>query len=125
MAHFAHKSVVLQVSTLQCCMLLILNQISSIRIIDMTRMLGVDALLIKKQLKPLCSKKFKILNKTPSKGYDVKDVLCMNESWNPPNKRYRIPNGVHKVTQMERKENEEQVFGRSQIDDGSIHCEVL
>ena len=109
--HFDAKSVVLQVSTLQCCILLILNQIASIKIVDMTRMLGVDALQIKKQLKPLCSRKFHILNKSPSKGYDVKHVLSMNMAWNPPHKRYRIPSGVHKVTQSERKETEDQVFG--------------
>eukprot|EP01084_Bolivina_argentea_P035014 64915_1 len=109
--HFTHKSVILQVSTLQCCMLLILNQISSIRICDMTRMLGVEQDAIKKQLKPLCSKKFKILTKTPSKGYNAKHTISMNEAWNPPHKRYRIPNGVHKVTPQQRRQNEEQVFG--------------
>ena len=109
--HFKQKSVILQVSTLQACILLILNQIKNIKIIDMTRMLGVDGNIIKKQLKPLCSKKFQILNKTPSKGYDIKHILSMNEDWNPPNKRYRIPNGVHKVTPQERKENEQKVFG--------------
>merc|ERR1712228_59338 len=111
LAHFEQKSVILQVSTLQCCILLILNQISSIKIVDMTRMLNVESNFIKKQLKPLCSKKFKILNKKPSKGYNVKDVLSMNEAWNPPNKRYRIPTGVHRVSNEERKENELQVFG--------------
>ena len=70
--HFDAKSVVLQVSTLQCCILLILNQIASIKIVDMTRMLGVDPIQIKKQLKPLCSRKFHILNKAPTKGHDVK-----------------------------------------------------
>ena len=63
---------VLQVSTLQCFILLILNQIASIKIVDMTRMLGVDPIQIKKQLKPLCSRKFHILNKAPTKGHDVK-----------------------------------------------------
>merc|ERR1712130_5397 len=72
---------------------------------------GVDQNIIKKQLKPLCSKKFKILNKKPAKGYDIKHTVSMNEEWNPPNKRYRIPTGVHKVTHRERKENESQVFG--------------
>lgn len=110
-ANFKQKSVILQVSTLQACILLILNQISKIKIIDMTRMLGIDGNIIKKQLKPLCSKKFHVLNKTPTKGYDVKHILSMNEEWNPPNKRYRIPNGVHKVTQIERQENEKRVFG--------------
>jgi len=109
--HFTHKSVVLQVSTLQACMLLILNLVPSIKIADMTKMLNVDANVIKKQLKPLCSKKFQILLKAPSKGYDVKHVVSMNMEWNPPNKRYRIPTGVHKVTHRERQDNEQQVFG--------------
>eukprot|EP00485_Elphidium_margaritaceum_P010875 CAMPEP_0202690706 /NCGR_PEP_ID=MMETSP1385-20130828/5620_1 /ASSEMBLY_ACC=CAM_ASM_000861 /TAXON_ID=933848 /ORGANISM="Elphidium margaritaceum" /LENGTH=784 /DNA_ID=CAMNT_0049345997 /DNA_START=27 /DNA_END=2381 /DNA_ORIENTATION=+ len=111
LAHFHAKSVVLEVSTLQACMLLILNQIGNIRIVDMTRMLGVDGNIIKKQLKPLCSKKYHVLNKSPLKGYDVKHSIAMNEAWNPPNKRYRIPTGVHRMTAAERTEAEQQVFG--------------
>jgi len=109
--HFEAKSVVLEVSTLQCCVLLILNQIGSIKICDMTRMLGVSEVVMKRQLKPLCSRKFHVLLKNPSKGYDTKHSLSMNMAWNPPKKRYRIPTGVHKVSQAEREGNVKQVFG--------------
>lgn len=105
LCHFEHKSVVVEVSTLQACVLLILNQIESIRIMDIVRMVNCELDDMKVQLRPLCSTKFHILNKEPKKGYNVKDSLSMNMRWNPCKKRYRIPMGVHhKISKGEMKQ---------------------
>jgi len=64
---------------------------------------------LKKQLRPLCNQKYTILLKDPANGYNETDVIFMNENWNPPQRFYRIPTNVHKITKTERIETQEVV----------------
>ncbi|ETO18172.1 hypothetical protein RFI_19111, partial [Reticulomyxa filosa] len=70
-----NKVVTFQVSTLQACILLIFNQIDSIRIADVIKMLECDPNQLKVQMKPLCSSQFPVLLKRPAKGYKTDDMF--------------------------------------------------
>ncbi|ETO13438.1 hypothetical protein RFI_23938, partial [Reticulomyxa filosa] len=123
------KMVTLQVSVLQGCILLIFNQIESIRIIDVTKMLNCDPNLVKSQLKPLCSRQFPILLKQPSKGYKPEDTyinitytlkkkkksICVNKAFNPSRRMIRIPTGVKRITNEDRQENNSAVINERKL----------
>lgn len=105
---FAKRDVLMDVSTIQACILMIFNSVDSIRIKDLIMQLKIDAKEIKRQLKPICSNKFKILAKDPHKGYNVEHMLSVNSAWNPPRefRHIKIPLQVTKTTSAERSQNQ-------------------
>uniref|UniRef100_A0A6A7G4K3 Cullin-1-like isoform 1 n=1 Tax=Hirondellea gigas TaxID=1518452 RepID=A0A6A7G4K3_9CRUS len=90
-ADFPNKRVFLEVSTIQACVLLLLNTCESMSILNLHKVLKVPLEELKRQLKPLVNKRFKILNKTPPGGYDVSHLISINMQCNPSRKRIRIP----------------------------------
>eukprot|EP00497_Spongosphaera_streptacantha_P001568 TRINITY_DN2122_c0_g1_i1.p1 TRINITY_DN2122_c0_g1~~TRINITY_DN2122_c0_g1_i1.p1 ORF type:complete len:205 (+),score=23.55 TRINITY_DN2122_c0_g1_i1:632-1246(+) len=93
---FDAKPVQIQCSTIQASVMLLLNRTESITIADAIELIKVAPDELKRQLKPLCSKKFGVLRKDPQKGYNVAHQLSMNRAWNPPRTRVRIPLVVQK-----------------------------
>lgn len=90
-ASFPRARVFLEVSTIQACVLLVLNTCDSISILNLHKILRVPLDEIKRQLKPLVNKKFKVLNKTPASGYDVSHLISVNKQFQSKKKRIRIP----------------------------------
>merc|ERR1711879_1140563 len=102
---FDAKPVQIQCSTIQASVLLLLNRADSVAISEAIEQLKVSPDELKRQLKPLCSKKFGVLQKEPQKGYNVSHRLSMNRKWNPPRTRVQIPLVVQKTTEKDRTQN--------------------
>jgi len=105
---FAKRDVLMDVSTIQACILMIFNNVEKISIKDLIAQLKIDAKEVKRQLKPICSNKFKVLAKDPPKGYNVEHMLSVNLFWNPPRefRHIKIPLQVSKTTAAERSQNQ-------------------
>jgi len=115
------KKVQIQVSTTQACMLMLLNGRKSIQISEIIERLKVDPAEIKRQLKPLTQKKYKVVKKEPFKGYNTSHHIMMNRSWDPPRVRVKIPLIVQKTTKKQRKAQSKMVAqDRQNALDGAI-----
>lgn len=98
---FTHNRVTLDVSQIQACLLLTLNLMPKLKIQSLIKMLKISPQELKRQLKPLCSKNFKVIQKIPPKGYNVEHEILINENYNPKSLRVRIPLGTGKKKQTQ------------------------
>lgn len=100
--NFLKRRCDLVVSAIQATVLVLFNDSEEISIDSIIKMTGLEAEVIKGQLKSLASGQFKVLKKKPKDGYRTDHVISVNKDFTHAQRRVRIPNAVQRTNKKER-----------------------
>ena len=101
-AAFPKRRVDLILSTVQATLLLAFNQHDHLTVAQLIALTGLDADVLKTQLKALVNGKYKLLVKAPVEGYAASHVIRPNLGFTQPMRSIRIPSALRKVGGKER-----------------------
>merc|ERR1712098_897695 len=107
---FDTNNVRIECSAYQALVMLALNEVDQISIKDLRAKLNIPSDKMKRELRPLCTKKYKVLKKDPANGYNESHTLSFNISWACPRKFVKIPSLAPKVTQKDRTQTDEKIL---------------